>query len=66
MKKHLLILGTASLVALSTLAQAADTKQPVSQWTCESFLAVDDSLAVSRSKCNTSCKVLPCLPNTTT
>ena len=22
--------------------------------------------AVSRSKCNTSCKVLPCLPNTTT
>lgn len=43
MKKHLLILGTASLVALSTLAQAADTKQPVSQWTCESFLAVDDS-----------------------
>ena len=29
MKKHLLILGTASLVALSTLAQAADTKQPV-------------------------------------
>ena len=25
-----------------------------------------NGLAVSRSKCNTSCKVLPCLPNTTT
>ncbi|KMM85159.1 HdeA/HdeB family protein [Pseudomonas taetrolens] len=43
MKKHCLMMAAVSLAALSTLAQAADTKQPVSQWTCEDFLAVDDS-----------------------
>lgn len=43
MKKHLLMIGAASLVALSTLANAADTKQPVSKWTCADFLAVDES-----------------------
>ncbi|XOQ68065.1 MAG: hypothetical protein ACFWT5_15630 [Pseudomonas helleri] len=30
------------------------------------YVMVKDGRAVSRSKCNTSCKVLPCLPNTTT
>lgn len=43
MKKHILIVGAVGLAALSSLAQAADTKQPVSKWTCEDFLAVDES-----------------------
>ncbi|MES2869722.1 MAG: acid-activated periplasmic chaperone HdeA [Pseudomonadota bacterium] len=43
MKKHLLMMGAVSLAALSTFAHAADTKQPVSKWTCEDFLAVNES-----------------------
>ncbi|GLX91599.1 acid stress chaperone HdeA [Pseudomonas fragi] len=43
MKKHIVLVGAAGLFALSTLAQAADAKQPISAWTCESFLAVDES-----------------------
>lgn len=43
MKKHILMMGAVSLVAMSTLVHAADTKQPVSKWTCEDFLAVDET-----------------------
>ncbi|MEB0204265.1 acid-activated periplasmic chaperone HdeA [Pseudomonas sp. CCC3.1] len=42
MKKHILMIGAAGLVAMSTLAQA-DAKQPVSKWTCADFLAIDES-----------------------
>ncbi|MCU1729413.1 acid-activated periplasmic chaperone HdeA [Pseudomonas sp. 7P_10.2_Bac1] len=42
MKKHILMIGAASLLALSTLAQA-DAKKPLTQWTCEDFLAVNES-----------------------
>ena len=42
MKKHILLMGAVGLVALSTLAQA-ETKQPVSKWTCADFLAVDET-----------------------
>jgi len=42
MKKHILMIGAASLLALSTLAQA-DAKKPLAQWTCEDFLAVNES-----------------------
>lgn len=42
MKKHLLMIGAAGLVALSSLAHA-DTKPPVSKWTCEDFLAVNET-----------------------
>ncbi|NNG65489.1 HdeA, partial [Pseudomonas fragi] len=42
MKKHILLLSAVSLVALSGLAQA-DAKQPVAQWTCADFLAVDET-----------------------
>jgi len=37
------MIGAFGLVAMSTLAHAADTKQPVSKWTCEDFLAVEES-----------------------
>lgn len=43
MKKYILMMGAASLVALTSMAHAADTKQPVSKWTCEDFLAVKDT-----------------------
>lgn len=33
MKKHILMIGAASLLAMSTLAQA-DAKKPLAQWTC--------------------------------
>ena len=42
MKKYILMMGAASLVALTSMAHA-DTKQPVSKWTCEDFLAVKDT-----------------------
>ena len=42
MKKYILMMGAASLVALTSMAQAADAK-PVSKWTCEDFLAVKES-----------------------
>ena len=42
MKKHIRLVGALGLAALSTLAQA-ETKQPVAQWTCADFLAVDES-----------------------
>ena len=43
MKKHILLIGAAGLMALSSLAQAETTKQPVAKWTCSDFLAVDES-----------------------
>ena len=43
MKKHILLIGAAGLMALSSLAQAETTKQPVANWTCADFLAVDES-----------------------
>lgn len=42
MRKQLLVLGVVGLSAIATLAQAADHKQPVSKWTCEDFLAVNE------------------------
>ena len=45
--KRILMVGAAGLVAISALTNAADTKtdtkKPVSQWTCEDFLALDES-----------------------
>ncbi len=38
MKPHVFILA---VVILSTQAAVADTKKPVSNWTCEEFLAVE-------------------------
>lgn len=40
MKKHILMIGAAGLIAMSTLAQA-DAKKPLAQWTCADFLAVE-------------------------
>ena len=47
MKKFILMMGAASMLALTSMAHAAntntDTKQPVSKWKCEDFLAVKDT-----------------------
>ena len=42
MKKYILMMGAASLVALTSMAHA-DTKKPVAKWTCEDFLAVKET-----------------------
>lgn len=43
MNCKLLVISMLSALALSSTAYAADNTKPVNSWTCEDFLAVDDS-----------------------
>lgn len=43
MKIKMLLIGAASLLVFSTMSNAAETKKPIKSWTCEDFIAVDES-----------------------
>lgn len=43
MKIKMLLIGAASLLVFSTMSHAADTKKPITSWTCEDFIAVDEN-----------------------
>ncbi|MEB7883203.1 acid-activated periplasmic chaperone HdeA [Serratia fonticola] len=43
MKKQILALGMTCFLTYSTVALADESKKPVSTWTCEDFLALDES-----------------------
>lgn len=44
MKKAILIIGCMVLMINAVAAQAASSNKPVYTWTCEDFLAVDESM----------------------
>lgn len=43
MKIKMLLIGAASLLIFSTMSNAAETKKPIKSWTCEDFIALDES-----------------------
>ncbi|OMQ23816.1 acid-activated periplasmic chaperone HdeA [Serratia oryzae] len=43
MKKQLVAIGVACLLTLSASSLAAGNSKPVAMWTCEDFLALDES-----------------------
>lgn len=43
MKFKMLLIGAASLLVFSTISNAAETKKPIKSWTCDDFIALDES-----------------------
>lgn len=43
MKKSVLVLGVTCLLAYSAATLADETQKPLATWTCEDFLALDDT-----------------------
>lgn len=43
MKTKMLLIGAASLLVFSTMSNAAETKKPIKSWTCEDFIAVNET-----------------------
>lgn len=43
MKKMLLISMTVGLISFSALSHAAENKKPIRSWSCDDFLALDES-----------------------